>query len=32
MRGKESLDVLKEMGRRRGGEMEVWPRGRRRES
>ena len=31
-RGKESLDVSKEMGRRRGGEMEVEPRGRRRGS
>lgn len=29
---KESLDVSKEMGRRRGGEMEVGPRGRRRGS
>ena len=29
---KESLDELKEMGRRRGGEMEVGQRGRRRES
>ena len=37
MRGREgaateSLDVWKEMGRRRGGEMEVGLRGRRRES
>ena len=31
-RGKESLDVSKEMGRRRGGEMEVGLRGRRRGS
>jgi len=31
-RGKESLDVSKEMGRKRGDEMEVGPRGRRRGS